>query len=127
MLWEAGLSQAEALELSASSAANRAVVYGLWRLVPGARQGIPLSQLLASSGVVPVEVAHIVATGEQTGSLGDSLRRLAETYGMESEAGEKKMIVMAYVGLYMLAAALILYAVLTFWMGYGAELSRFNQ
>jgi len=134
MLWEAGMSQAEALELSAPAAANRAVVFDLWGMVPGAREGRPLSQLLASSRAVPPELAHVVVTGERSGALGDALRRLSETYGTESEAGRKKFIIVAYVGLYLLAAAFILYGVANFWLGYygvtssgpGADVSPFQ-
>jgi type II secretory pathway component PulF len=115
MLWDAGLSQAECLELSAPAAGNRAVAYALWRTVPGAREGIPLSQLLASSREVSPELAHVVATGEQSGTVGDCLRRLGETYSSESEAGRKKIIFVAYVAVYLLAAAFVGYLIIRAW------------
>lgn len=117
MLWEAGMSQAEALELSAPSAANRAIVHSLWRLVPGAREGRPLSQLLASSPAVPAELAHIVVTGEQSGALGDALRKVSESYGTESEAGRRKLVVLAYVVLYLIAAVFVAVIVIGAYVG----------
>jgi type II secretory pathway component PulF len=117
MLWEAGMSQAEALELSASAAANRAIVHAVWRLVPGAREGRPLSQLLASTPAVPAELAHIVVTGEQSGALGDALRKVSESYGMESEAGRRKFVVFAYVALYALAAIFVAVIVIGAYVG----------
>jgi type II secretory pathway component PulF len=117
MLWEAGMSQAEALELSAPSAANRAIVHALWRLVPGAREGRPLSQLLASTPAVPAELAHIVVTGEQSGALGDALRKVSESYGTESEAGRRKLVVLAYVVLYLIAAIFVAVIVIGAYVG----------
>lgn len=76
-LWNAGVPVSDALEVSSRSALNAYYERRLREAARQTRRGRTLSESLASVQLLPGYLLDILATGETTGNLGDSLERFA--------------------------------------------------
>ena len=86
-LWNSGVSISLALEVSSRSALNAHYERAFLRAARLTRQGKTLRDSLASTDLLPGYLLDILATGETTGNLGDSLERFATI--LEDEAFNK--------------------------------------
>lgn len=85
-MYEAGVPVADCVEAAAGATANVTLAGPILREAPLMRQGARVAQVLHSAGVFPSTAVGMVATGEESGTLPESLRHLAGLYQSESEA-----------------------------------------
>ena len=98
-LWGAGVGVSPALEVSSRSALNAYYERAILRAARQTRQGRSLHESLAGTQLLPAHLMSIIATGEMSGNLAESLERLAAD--MEDEAfrrASQEMMTMVVVG-----------------------------
>lgn len=83
-LWGAGVPISPALEVSSHSALNAYYERAIQRAARQTRHGATLHQSLEATQLLPPHLMSVIATGETTGHLSESLERLAAI--MEDEA-----------------------------------------
>lgn len=87
MLMEAGIPLLDMVAIASQSVQSRATQVALEQLPAELRRGQSLSQAMARQPYFPEMLLHIVATGEETNSLGRSFAAIADHYETEfSEA-----------------------------------------
>ncbi len=77
-LYASGVLLPEALERAALACGNAYIGSRLARVVGMVRDGVPLSEALRQSGVIPVVGLNLVETGEQAGELAASLQKFRD-------------------------------------------------
>ena len=90
MLLTSGVTLLESLRLSSRMASNRSFRLCFHNAANQILEGRDLASSIRNP-VVPHVVSHIVAVGEQTGSLSDVLHDLGQFYEQELQASIKKM------------------------------------
>jgi type IV pilus assembly protein PilC len=81
-----GIGVIEALAIAADNVGN-AIVAGAARAAQtGVREGRPLAATLASFPVMPTMLTQMVETGEESGTVGDMLAKVAKFYDDEVDA-----------------------------------------
>ena len=83
LLMGAGTPILKATEISGSTISNRYFSKSLEKIFSGLRKGDLLSEALESSGLFPVLVIQLVATGETSGRVDELLAKAAEFYERE--------------------------------------------
>jgi type II secretory pathway component PulF len=114
----AGVTIIEAWELSANASGSPAIRRTVHRWRGPLESGRTPGELLAESAVFPEFFSNLYATGELSGQLDDTLRRLHRHY--QEEASRKLHLIAQWVPLliYLVAVAVIAYHIITFWTGY---------
>jgi len=95
LMLRSGLPVAAAAEEAALAAGNPVLTPKLLDLVPGLREGIPLSRLLAETGIFDADTLNMAATGEASGSLPDMLTGASTYYREENEAKRRMLLRLA--------------------------------
>lgn len=85
-LLRAGVPVLKALKLTEATAGNEVYVRIFRRMQDEVAGGQPLWQSLAASEYVPEMVSHLVASGEKTGRLSESLSFIADYYQRQIDA-----------------------------------------
>jgi len=88
-LWAAGVNISTSLEVSSRSALNVCYERALRLAALHTRQGIPLSESLARTQLLPPHLLNVIATCEEAGKFDTGLLKLAEE--MEREALTRAM------------------------------------
>ncbi len=83
LLLEAGTPILKATEISGAAVNNRYFANSLEKVYAGLRRGEQLSEALDASGIFPVLIIQLVATGEVSGKVDALLRKAAEFYERE--------------------------------------------
>lgn len=123
-LLSAGVTIIQAWELAAAASGSPALrrMVLAWRpLVDG---GQTPAEALVASGQFPELFANQYATGEVSGKLDDSLRRLHTYY---QEEGSRKLHALAQWtprAVYLMVALMIAYRIINFWMGYFKDIQN---
>jgi type IV pilus assembly protein PilC len=86
LLLEAGTPILKATEIAGAAVNNRYFSSGLDGVYSGLRKGDQLSEALDASGLFPVLVVQLVATGETSGRVDALLQKAAEFYERETKA-----------------------------------------
>lgn len=86
VLLQAGIGIIEALEITAENVGNRVVAKAARDAQAGVREGRSLGAVLAAFPVIPSMVNQMVETGEESGTVGDMLGRVATFYDNEIDA-----------------------------------------
>ncbi len=81
-----GLPMIESLELSGNSSGNEVIRNAAHRIAEMVERGSSLSLGFSGVGIFPEIVVQMVATGEETGSLGDMLATVSDHYDDEVES-----------------------------------------
>ncbi len=87
-LVNSGVAILDSLKIVGNTLANNYFKIGLNAAAAAVEKGLPLSDSLKRDPNFPVMVAQLVAIGEETGTLGDSLLRLSKFY---QESTERKV------------------------------------
>jgi general secretion pathway protein F len=101
-----------ALDLAAAVAGNARVAAALAGAREAVRQGQPLAPALRASGVVPHALVRLVATGERSGGLAESLAHAAEHLDAEVERDIAAATAFAEPALVLVMGAVVLLLVL---------------
>jgi len=95
LMLRGGLPIASAAEEASLAAGNPVLTPLLLDLVPGLREGAPLSSLLAETRVFDPDTLNMASTGEVSGSLPDMLTRASGFYREENEAKRRMLLRLA--------------------------------
>jgi type II secretory pathway component PulF len=122
-LLSAGVSIIDAWELASDASGSPALrrTVSAWR--PRVLAGQTPAEAVEESGVFPDLFAHLYKTGEISGQLDETLRRLYEHY--HEEASRKLRAVAQWTPrlIYFAVIILIAYQVVSFWTGYYGQIS----
>ena len=117
-LLSAGINIIEAWEMAAQSSGSPA----LRRTVSGWRKqfenGVTPSETVNASSLFPETFASLYHTGEVSGTLDDTLRRLHRYYLEEGSRKLKALCQWFPRGVYLIIVFLIAYRIVSFWTGY---------
>ncbi len=86
VLLQSGIGIIEALEITAANVGNRIVAQAARDAQLGVREGRSLGATLAAYPVIPTMVTQMVETGEESGTVGDMLGRVARFFDNEIDA-----------------------------------------
>jgi type II secretory pathway component PulF len=126
-LLNAGVSIVEAWELAASASGSpvlRKTVFG-WR--PSVLAGQTPAEAVRESRVFPDLFTNLYSTGEMSGQLDETLRRLYRHY---QEEAVRRLHVLAQWAprlVYLLVVLMIGYQVVVFWTGYFSQINQLAQ
>jgi type II secretory pathway component PulF len=117
-LISAGVTIIEAWDLSANASGSPLLRRTVSRWRASLEAGRTPGELLAESAAFPEFFSNLYATGEISGQLDDTLRRLHRHY--QDEASRKLRLIAQWVPLliYLVAAGVIAWQIITFWTGY---------
>lgn len=87
-----GVSLLPAMSIVKDTVNNRVIVRCLEVARDRLKEGGGLGQPLMEQGVFPVLAIHMVMVGEETGSLGEMLNRVADVYDREVQMAVKRML-----------------------------------
>ncbi|MFC1658575.1 type II secretion system F family protein [Candidatus Omnitrophota bacterium] len=85
-LVKSGVSILDALSIVAKTSGNRVVEEAVNNALRSVREGEPIAQPLARSGVFPPMVTAMIGVGEQTGKLETMLTKIADFYDEQVDA-----------------------------------------
>jgi type IV pilus assembly protein PilC len=123
-LLSAGVTIIEAWELAAAACGSPALRRTVLAWRPQVDAGQTPAEVLQASGAFPDLFVTQYATGEISGTLDETLRRLHQYY---QEEGTRKMHAVAMWtprGIYMGVVLMIAYKVVKFWLGYFGDLGK---
>jgi type II secretory pathway component PulF len=115
-LYEAGVPLGHGVEISVESAENGAIRKSLVEATRGLESGHGLSESLAQAKHLPPMVHNMIATGEHTGSLGVTLRKVADFYEHEAETAVKRMAKIIPIFIYLSICGYFAYQIITFYL-----------
>ena len=120
-LWQAGVSPMEALESAAAATGNaqlkRRVAENLQRL----GQGELLSSIIGPTGYLPPEAMHLLFTGEQSGTISESLRQVADYLQVDLRGRVATMPSRLQLLMYAIIVPLVFFFLLSFYSGYFSQ------
>ena len=116
-LYAGGVLLPKAVEIAARACGNRAIGERLLATVPMLHQGHGISGMLASSGLLSPIAVQMAQTGEQTGNLDGMMNKVADYLESEADVKSHQLAVFSGVAALLLAAAVVLYIAITFYMG----------
>ena len=90
-LTASGVPILQAIEITAKTAGNRVISDPMAEVAERVKEGQPLAQPLAKTGVFPIMVTQMLAVGEETGAMDAMLHKLADFYDDEIEARLKSL------------------------------------
>ena len=120
----AGVNIIEAWELAATASGSPALRRAVARWKPDLLSGVTPAEALRHSGEFPELFANLYSTGEVTGSLDDTLRRLHTLYQSE---GERQLTAVAEWTpklIYFGVVAFVAWQVIRFYLGYFQQIDR---
>ena len=92
VLHKAGVNVVNALEISGRTVGNAVMSRAVEKACEEVRQGHTISEALSSTGEFQPLVTRMVAVGESSGSLGETMERVNEFYDREVTRGSKAML-----------------------------------
>lgn len=90
-LTSAGVPIMQCIEVSGRTAGNNEIVLAMEDVLGSVETGGTISAPLKKSAIFPGMVGHMIASGEETGSLDEMLNKVAEFYEDEVEASVKAL------------------------------------
>ncbi|MEJ7612139.1 MAG: type II secretion system F family protein, partial [Candidatus Fervidibacter sacchari] len=99
------------LELAAQSTGNPFIISAAERLKVQLQRGEKFSQVIGQMPFIPPLVVQMVATGEKSGNLDESLTKAAEFLESEARTGMKSMPIIAGFALYGFMVLLLVYLI----------------
>jgi len=91
MMLEAGVPLIQALSIVGQASHNWVIERAVERVQDSVRQGRSFAAPLAKANVFPPMVAQMVSVGEESGTLSDMLRSIAEYYESEVETATEQL------------------------------------
>lgn len=123
-LTAAGVNIVEAWTLSAAACGSPAIRKAVAGWTPQFETGSTPSELVRSSRVFPELFANLYHTGEMTGSLDQTLRRLHRLYQDEGEQQLQLVADWAPKLVYLGVALVVAWQVIQFWSGYFQQINQ---
>ncbi len=123
-LLSAGVGAAEAVRIAAGTLGNAAMEREMLQAVPRLQKGTSLVESFAGNRFITPVLADMLATGEESGRLEESLERVAGYLQQEADATVERIVTILPVLVYLAVAAYIGYIVISF---YGSYINQVNS
>ena len=91
MLLSAGIPLVEALKIVANVAENSVYLEAFQKISERVQKGFSIANSFEETGVFPIIVNQMVATGEATGKLDEILLRVSDYFSSEAEQSVKSL------------------------------------
>ncbi len=88
-LVDGGIPILQALNIAKDTAGNVVIESALDNVSKNVKEGERIAKPLRASGVFPPVVIHMISVGEESGTLGSMLKRIADNYDKQSRAAIK--------------------------------------
>jgi type II secretory pathway component PulF len=111
LLYASGIPPDTSLELAAQATGNPFIISAAERLKVQLQRGEKFSQVIGQIPFIPPLVVQMVATGEKSGNLDESLTKAAEFLESEAKTGMKAMPIVAGFALYGFMILLLVYLI----------------
>jgi type IV pilus assembly protein PilC len=116
-LYAGGVNLPRGVEIAARVCGNQAISQKMQESVPLLMQGHGVGEMLARSGVLSPIAVQMARTGEQTGSLDDTLSRVADYLESEADTKSHQLAVGLGVAALLFAAIVVVFIAITFYVG----------
>jgi type IV pilus assembly protein PilC len=116
-LYGSGVLLTNAVAISARACGNRAIGQRMLNNVPLLMSGQGIGAMLAASGLLSPIAVQMAKTGEQTGNLDLMMNKVADYLESEADAKAHQLSVFAGVAALLLAACVVGYLVISFYVG----------
>lgn len=126
-LISAGVNMIQAWDLAARASSSPAIIHAVAAMKPGVLAGETPGEAIRKHSIFPAVFANLYASGEVSGKLDETLKRLYINY---QEDGTRKLEAFAQWLprlIYGLVAAMIAYYIIQFWMGYFQQISTITN
>ncbi|MHC4470220.1 MAG: type II secretion system F family protein [Planctomycetota bacterium] len=117
-LYEGGVSFPKALEVAGEATGNGALREQFREVSQVVQTGVGLAEALEKVRHVPVLVKDMVRTGEHTGRLEETLRKVADYYEHEAETTVDRLARIIPVVLYLMIMGYIAWMIISFYLNY---------
>ena len=91
MLLSAGISLVDAIRITASVAGNEHYFDAYMKIAERVQKGFNIASSFEETGIFPIVVTQMVATGEATGKLDEVLLRVSHFFKIEAEQSVKSL------------------------------------
>jgi len=118
VLYGAGVPLQKAVECAGEASGNSALAASTSALAYKVNQGVPISVIMEESGDFSETAIDLMATGERTGNVEESLLKVAEYADTESQTSSKQSAVLVGIVAYLVVAVFVAREFLGFWTGY---------
>ena len=125
-LWKAGLSPTESLEIAAKTTGNFHFIRQIEQASGQVMQGATLAGVLGPTGYLPGEALYLLQTGEMSGSVAESLDKVAEYFDMDLQAKVKTLPMKIQLIFYAVLIPIVLYILINFWTKYYGGMMDFG-
>jgi type IV pilus assembly protein PilC len=116
-LWKAGVSPLESLEIAANTTGNRHFIRQIKESLGTVTKGASLSGAIGPTGFLPSETLYMLQTGETTGSVAESLEKVAEYFTVDVEAKVKTLPTKLMLLTYAVLIPIVFYILFKFYTG----------
>ncbi len=116
-LYSGGVLLPNAVAIAARACGNRAIGQTLVDGIGALYNGGGISGFLAQSGLLSPIAVQMARTGEQTGSLDDMMDKVADYLESEADAKSHQLATFTGVGALILAAVVVAYIAISFYVG----------
>lgn len=117
-LLEAGVSTGRALQIASRASGQAALGARLARAEALLDEGRTLSGALAGTGAIPPTVMQMIAVGEETGTMGTSLRKAADLLQIDFDTSLQRVSAVVPPLLLLVVAGLVALQIYSFFRGY---------
>ncbi len=117
-LYTAGAGIVRSVELAAGTVGNAIIKNDIKNLLPLLRKGRPLSEVLCGKTWFPVVVCDMLKTGEVSGTIEETLKRVSVYLKEEVDVTIEQILKVLPVVVYLLVALYIGYIVISFYTRY---------
>lgn len=125
ILYGNGVSILRALDLAAQTSPNAVVARVFTEARTLVADGEPLDAAFASSGdVLPGIALDMIATGNRTGQLDETLSKACDILDDEAKTGRTTFAMLLGGAAFGAAALMVAYKVISFWSGYADQINR---
>lgn len=123
-LYRAGVPMVRSIQLSADACGNEYLRSQMQPSLQRIREGEGITTALRDTGAFSPIVLDMVGTGEQTGNLDHMLQKVGDFYIAEAEVRQIQLGYAVGVLLGLLVAIYIGYIVVSFWSGFGNDVTQ---
>jgi type II secretory pathway component PulF len=116
-LYAGGVLLPRGVEIAAKVCGNQAIAGKMQESVPLLMQGRGVGEMLARSGVLSPIAVQMAKTGEETGSLDDTLGRVADYLESEADVKSHQLAIALGVAVLLVAGGIVLFIAATFYLG----------
>jgi len=127
ILYGSGIPLLESLDLSEQTLQDPRLSSSIRQVKMMVNDGDDLSTAMKRAGMIPARVISMVAVGERAGDVEAVLTKMSAYYDIEIEHHHNVLMVVSYFVAYMMMAGTIGYIILSFWMGYYANINSMIQ